>query len=135
MSVISLRLCAVGFDGVTRTATGARLSVRSRRRVSGSRYPASVAEPSVEDRLIKTQGGPVQAPNNETSLLFAPEEAFYAMSAFLWDFVQRAGDDLVTLLGDTEILEDGGPTDPAAWEDWLACIERVRSAKPLRPSN
>jgi hypothetical protein len=59
-------------------------------------------------------------------------EAFLAMSEFLWQYAQRAGDDLITLLGDTKIQPDGGPTDPAAWQDWLECVEHVRSGFPLR---
>ncbi|MEV5939150.1 hypothetical protein [Streptomyces sp. NPDC051994] len=49
-------------------------------------------------------------------------EAFAAMSKFLWQFANRAGDDLLTLLGDIAIEEDGMPTDPAAWSDWLECV-------------
>jgi hypothetical protein len=56
-----------------------------------------------------------------------PREAFLVMSDFIWEFAQRAGDDLLTLIGDTGIEDDGGPTDPAAWEDWLASVERIRS--------
>ncbi|MGW3788403.1 hypothetical protein ACWD5Z_27750 [Micromonospora chokoriensis] len=52
-------------------------------------------------------------------------EAFMAMSCFLWQFANRAGDDLLTLLGDIRIEADGGPTDPAAWTDWLACVRSV----------
>ncbi len=59
-------------------------------------------------------------------------EAFLAMSEFLWRYAQRAGDDLITLLGDTEIEADGGPTDPAAWDDWLACVRDVKTGRPLR---
>ncbi|WP_158075044.1 hypothetical protein [Streptomyces sp. MJM1172] len=42
-------------------------------------------------------------------------EAFVAMSRFVWQFANRAGDDLLTLLGDIHIKADGGTTDPAAW--------------------
>jgi hypothetical protein len=59
-------------------------------------------------------------------------EAFLAMSEFLWRYAQRAGDDLITLVGDTEIEADGGPTDPAAWDDWLACVRNVKAGLPLR---
>lgn len=44
-------------------------------------------------------------------------EAFVAMSRFVWQFANRAGDDLLTLLGDIGIEADGGTTDPAAWND------------------
>jgi len=53
-------------------------------------------------------------------------EGFQAMSNFLWQYADRAGDDLLTLLGDIHIEADGGPTDPAAWSDWLACVQAVK---------
>ena len=59
-------------------------------------------------------------------------EAFRGMSEFLWRYAHRAGDDLITLVGDTEIEADGGPTDPAAWDDWLACVRDVQAGLPLR---
>jgi hypothetical protein len=60
------------------------------------------------------------------------EEAFQAMRDFLWQFARRAGDDLITLLGDIEPLADGQPTDPAAWDDWLESARRIRSGLPPR---
>jgi hypothetical protein len=54
------------------------------------------------------------------------------MSEFIWRFGHRAGDDLITLIGDTDLERDGWPTDPAAWEDWLECVDWVRSGEPLR---
>lgn len=59
-------------------------------------------------------------------------EAFLVMSDFIWRFAQRAGDDLITLLGDTALEADGAPTDPAAWEDWVNCVDRIRSGVPPR---
>jgi len=54
-------------------------------------------------------------------------EAFDAMSLFVRQFADRAGDDLLTLLGDIEILEsDNMPTDRAAWQDWLECVAEVK---------
>jgi hypothetical protein len=55
-------------------------------------------------------------------------ETFGAMSLFLNRFVERAGDDLLTLLGDLSLMPDGGPVDPAAWEDWQSCVRAVRSS-------
>ena len=49
------------------------------------------------------------------------------MSLFLDQFAERAGDDLLTLLGDIAVRPDGGAFDPAAWEDWIACVRRVKS--------
>jgi hypothetical protein len=53
-------------------------------------------------------------------------EAFLAMSRFLWQFANRAGDDLLTLLGDITIRSDGDTTDPAAWDDWMDCVRTVK---------
>ena len=52
-------------------------------------------------------------------------QAFLAMTDFIWRYAETAGDDLITLLGDTAIEADGQPTDPAAWEDWLASVRRI----------
>ncbi|MBM9506429.1 hypothetical protein [Actinacidiphila acididurans] len=52
-------------------------------------------------------------------------QAFLAMSRFVWQFADRAGDDLLTLLGDIGIEADGRTTDPAAWEDWMTCVRSV----------
>ncbi|WP_328527250.1 hypothetical protein OG984_15815 [Nocardioides sp. NBC_00368] len=49
------------------------------------------------------------------------------MTDFVWEFAQRAGDDLMTLIGDTGIEADGEPTDPAAWDDWLASVAKIRA--------
>ncbi len=53
-------------------------------------------------------------------------QAFRAMSLFLDQFAERAGDDLLTLLGDITIESDGGTTDPAAWDDWMRCVEQAK---------
>jgi hypothetical protein len=54
-------------------------------------------------------------------------EAFDAMSLFLNQYAERAGDDLLTLLGDISMMKsDDMPTDPAAWTDWLACVAEVK---------
>lgn len=55
-------------------------------------------------------------------------EAFRAMSAFLDQFAERAGDDLPTLLADITVLDDGGTSDHAAWEDWIGCARAVKGA-------
>lgn len=64
--------------------------------------------------------------------LLTAREAFMAMTDFIWEFAQRAGDDLITLIGDTGIEADGGPTDPAAWDDWLASVTKILGGKPPR---
>jgi hypothetical protein len=62
-------------------------------------------------------------------------QAFQAMAEFLWQYARRAGDDLITLLGDIELEADGRPTDPAAWDDWLDCVRHVKAGLPPRREN
>lgn len=64
--------------------------------------------------------------------LLTPEEAFLAMADFIRQFAQRAGDDLLTLIGDTGLEPDGRPTDPAAWGDWLASVARAKAGEAPR---
>lgn len=56
-------------------------------------------------------------------------EAFVAMSRSVWQFANRAGDDVLTLLGDIGIEADGGTTDPAASEDWMEVRSVVGGAE------
>lgn len=66
------------------------------------------------------------------SVTLSPREAFLAMSDFLWRYAETAGDDLLTLLGDTALLSDGQPTDPAAWVDWMKSVDRIRRGQQPR---
>jgi len=59
-------------------------------------------------------------------------EAFLAMSDYIWRYAQSAGDDLITLIGDTALEMDGQPTDPAAWTDWIASVERIKAGHSPR---
>ena len=52
-------------------------------------------------------------------------EAFAALTLFLNRFAERAGDDLITLLGDITLRPGGGTFDPAAWDDWMDCVRDV----------
>ena len=63
-------------------------------------------------------------------------EAFRAMSLFLDQFAARAGDDLATLMSDISVDVDGGTFDPAAWDDWIACVRRAKGvdATPGQPT-
>ena len=54
-------------------------------------------------------------------------EAFRAMTLFLTQYYERAGDDLVTLLADIGIEADGRTLDPAAWDDWMRCVNAVKA--------
>lgn len=64
--------------------------------------------------------------------MLTAREAFLAMADYIWRYAQTAGDDLITLVGDTTIEADGRPTDPAAWDDWLASVERIKRGEPAR---
>ena len=63
------------------------------------------------------------------------QEAFEAMRLFINRFFAEAGDDLPTLVADISTHSDegrqwwtdGGPLDPAAWSDWLKCVEAVKA--------
>ena len=66
------------------------------------------------------------------SVLLTPREAFLVMADYIWRYAQSAGDDLITLLGDVTLLADGQPTDPAAWDDWLESVDRIRRGQQPR---
>lgn len=54
-------------------------------------------------------------------------EAYFAMFEFLVELYQRTKSDaLGSLLGDLSLLPDGSTADPAAWDDWLRCVESAR---------
>ncbi len=57
-------------------------------------------------------------------------EAFRAMALFVDQFAFRAGDDLLTLMGDISMDESGQTFDPAAWDDWLICVRKVVASEP-----
>lgn len=63
----------------------------------------------------------------------AEDEAFLAMSRFLWTFANRSGNDLFGLLDDIHIEADGRPTDPAGWEDWIASVRAVKEEADREP--
>ena len=51
---------------------------------------------------------------NDAMSCLSEREAFRAMTLFLTEYYDRAGDGLVTLLADITIESDGDPLDPAA---------------------
>lgn len=65
-------------------------------------------------------------------LTLTSRQAFLAMTEFIWRYAQSAGDDLITLIGDTGIESDGGPTDPAAWDDWSDSVAWILDGHPPR---
>ncbi|MBD0344400.1 MAG: hypothetical protein ICV63_06110 [Coleofasciculus sp. Co-bin14] len=53
-------------------------------------------------------------------------KAFEAMVLFLEGFYERTqSDDVGGLLSDLMMLEDGTTADPAAWEDWIECVQKA----------
>ena len=58
-------------------------------------------------------------------MLISDRDAFIAMRLFLERFYAEAGNDLETLIADITLESDGKPLDPAAWEDWIRCVEKV----------
>lgn len=60
--------------------------------------------------------------NNKLTTL----EAFNAMRLFLEKFYEETvSDDIGSLLGELEFLEDGGTADPAAWYSWEKCVNKI----------
>jgi hypothetical protein len=57
----------------------------------------------------------------------SPEQAFNAMFVFLDQYYERTGrsPELGALLGELQLNRDGRPFDPAAWDDWLAAINKA----------
>ncbi len=53
-------------------------------------------------------------------------EAFKAMRCFLENYYdQTNSDDVGSLLGEMQILEDGETADPASWDDWMDCVKNI----------
>lgn len=55
------------------------------------------------------------------------QEGYLAMFEFLVDLYQRTeSDEIGAVLGDLSLLSDGTTADPAAWGDWVRCVEKAR---------
>lgn len=53
-------------------------------------------------------------------------QAFKAMVLFLEQVYERTeSDDIAGLLSDLMIAADNQTADPAAWQDWLDCLQKV----------
>lgn len=53
-------------------------------------------------------------------------QAFKAMQVFLEHYYDRThSDDVGSLLGDIQLNSDNETFDPAAWDDWVACVNAV----------
>ena len=54
------------------------------------------------------------------------QQAFQAMVNFLEGYYERTkSDDIGSLLGDLQMLNDGNTADPAAWHRWVKNIEKI----------
>jgi len=59
-------------------------------------------------------------------------EAFKSMQCFLENYYEQTdSDDVRSLLGNIslDIWKDGSTGDPAAWSEWIECIEKVTNKK------
>jgi hypothetical protein len=53
-------------------------------------------------------------------------DAFKAMQLFLEHYYEQTkSDDVGSLLGDLQILSDKSTADPAAWYDWMKCVQKI----------
>jgi hypothetical protein len=59
--------------------------------------------------------------------ILSAEQAFQAMAQFLEQYYDRVGKkaELAVVLIEMQIMPDGRPADPAAWEDWLDAVRAV----------
>lgn len=56
------------------------------------------------------------------------EEAYKSMFLYLEAYYERTNsDDVGALLGGMMILDDGKTMDPAAWNDWIDCVYKVKN--------
>ena len=57
-------------------------------------------------------------------------QAFNAMRKFLEKYYnETSSDDVGSLLGELQFLDDGETADPAAWIDWTECVKEVLKDK------
>jgi hypothetical protein len=53
-------------------------------------------------------------------------QAYEAMFSFLEELYERTHyDEIGALLGQIQMMSDGGSADPAMWHDWLRCVRQV----------
>jgi len=59
--------------------------------------------------------------------VLSEKQGFLAMTYFLAKYHQQTGRkaELAVLLSGIQMLADGRPGDPAAWEDWLEAVRMV----------
>lgn len=62
-------------------------------------------------------------------------QAFNAMRKFLEGYYERtASDDIGSLLSDIQFFSDNSTADPAAWDDWVKCVDVVLYKKTKQQS-
>ena len=74
-------------------------------------------------------GGPRADPVVEMDMeeKITTKEAYAAMYAYLKMLYDMTGsDDLGGFLGSMSLLEDGTPSDPGVWDDWLEAVQQAR---------
>lgn len=60
--------------------------------------------------------------------MLTERQAYDAMYAFLEEYYgQTKSGDVAALLGAMSFLPDGGTADPAAWQDWMKCVQKALS--------
>lgn len=54
-------------------------------------------------------------------------EAYQAMFMFVEQYYRQLGSafDIRDFLGDTQLMENGKPLDPAMWSDWISVVNKV----------
>jgi hypothetical protein len=58
------------------------------------------------------------------------QQAYLATFEYLSQLYKRyESDEVGTLLEEMSFLENGATADPAAWGDWLKCVEKARQGK------
>lgn len=59
-------------------------------------------------------------------------QAFEAMVLFLEGFYERTqSDEVGGLLSDLMASADGETADPAAWSDWIECVQKVLASTTI----
>ena len=58
--------------------------------------------------------------------MLTTQQAFKAMIFFLErHYENTSSEDIASLLGDLQLLDDETPADQAAWEDWIDAIDKA----------
>lgn len=60
-------------------------------------------------------------------------QAYKSMFEFLKSYYYVMGQpkEIGSLLSDMQILDHGGPADPAMWDDWMVAIQKIMDFEKL----